>query len=224
MTAVIELADALFNASSIIKSSIILLLHGGEVGCTTYISIPLTLSCMSTHVSPSLKLLTSALPRGMPRAAHISRARETFELPLNILIFSSNLKYSLTLPKNFQTLRFLEDAETFTEKGFGTSFWHPGKAWVEVPAKKVSAYPLPLAYLWPTSAHLCPNIPTSGPPPHIWPTSGWGGRIRTSVCGDQNPVPFRLATPQKTKKRINIISKSKPPGNEYIQRRPDFGF
>src|SRR3990172_4592880 len=176
MTAVIEFADALFNASSIIKSSIILLLHGGEVGCTTYISIPLTLSCMSTHVSPSLKLLTSALPRGMPRAAHISRARETFELPLNILIFSSNLKYSLTLPKNFQTLRFLEDAETFTEKGFGTSFWHPGKAWVEVPAIKVSAYPLPLAYPWPTSATSAPTSATSAPTsphlpqhPHIWP-------------------------------------------------------
>ena len=25
---------------------------------------------------------------------------------------------------------------------------------------------------------------------------GWGGRIRTSECGDQNPVPYRLATPQ----------------------------
>jgi hypothetical protein len=25
---------------------------------------------------------------------------------------------------------------------------------------------------------------------------GWGGRIRTSVCRNQNPVPYRLATPQ----------------------------
>ena len=25
---------------------------------------------------------------------------------------------------------------------------------------------------------------------------GWGARIRTWVCGDQNPVPYRLATPQ----------------------------
>ncbi len=25
---------------------------------------------------------------------------------------------------------------------------------------------------------------------------GWGGRIRTFECGDQNPVPCRLATPQ----------------------------
>ena len=24
---------------------------------------------------------------------------------------------------------------------------------------------------------------------------GWGGRIRTCACGDQNPVPYRLATP-----------------------------
>tara|TARA_B100000963_G_scaffold289851_1_gene259485 strand:- start:344 stop:487 length:144 start_codon:yes stop_codon:yes gene_type:complete len=26
--------------------------------------------------------------------------------------------------------------------------------------------------------------------------NGWGGRIRTFECGDQNPVPCRLATPQ----------------------------
>src|SRR5580692_5264156 len=24
---------------------------------------------------------------------------------------------------------------------------------------------------------------------------GWGGRIRTSVCRNQNPVPYHLATP-----------------------------
>ena len=26
--------------------------------------------------------------------------------------------------------------------------------------------------------------------------NGWGARIRTWECGDQNPVPYRLATPQ----------------------------
>ena len=36
---------------------------------------------------------------------------------------------------------------------------------------------------------------------------GWGGRIRTSECGDQNPVPYRLATPQH--KRLRTWS-SKP--------------
>src|SRR5882762_2995814 len=32
----------------------------------------------------------------------------------------------------------------------------------------------------------------------IAPTTknGWGGRIRTSVWRDQNPLPYRLATPQ----------------------------
>ncbi len=38
--------------------------------------------------------------------------------------------------------------------------------------------------------------------------SSWGGRIRTLGCGDQNPVPYRLATPQKTIK-------------EYLQRNLD---
>jgi hypothetical protein len=26
---------------------------------------------------------------------------------------------------------------------------------------------------------------------------GWGGRDRTSECRNQNPVPYRLATPQQ---------------------------
>lgn len=28
--------------------------------------------------------------------------------------------------------------------------------------------------------------------------NGWGARIRTSECQDQNLVPYRLATPQQT--------------------------
>ena len=27
---------------------------------------------------------------------------------------------------------------------------------------------------------------------------GWGGRDRTSECRNQNPVPYRLATPQQS--------------------------
>src|SRR5437763_15902673 len=27
--------------------------------------------------------------------------------------------------------------------------------------------------------------------------AGWGGRIRTSVCRNQNPVPYHLATPHQ---------------------------
>jgi hypothetical protein len=26
---------------------------------------------------------------------------------------------------------------------------------------------------------------------------GWGGRIRTCECRNQNPVPYHLATPQR---------------------------
>lgn len=32
--------------------------------------------------------------------------------------------------------------------------------------------------------------------------NGWGARIRTSECQDQNLVPYRLATPQKLKKAL----------------------
>src|SRR5262249_17436305 len=34
---------------------------------------------------------------------------------------------------------------------------------------------------------------------------GWGGRIRTSVCRNQNPVPYRLATPQCVAERSRTI-------------------
>ncbi len=38
--------------------------------------------------------------------------------------------------------------------------------------------------------------------------NGWGARIRTSECQDQNLVPYRLATPQhKTINKRNIIQK-----------------
>src|SRR5215470_1494844 len=34
--------------------------------------------------------------------------------------------------------------------------------------------------------------------------AGWGGRDRTSECRNQNPVPYRLATPQRLKNRWNF--------------------
>jgi hypothetical protein len=32
--------------------------------------------------------------------------------------------------------------------------------------------------------------------PILWRKTGWGGRDRTSVWRNQNPLPYRLATPQ----------------------------
>src|SRR4249920_559985 len=34
--------------------------------------------------------------------------------------------------------------------------------------------------------------------------NGWGGRIRTSVWRDQNPLPYRLATPQPKTRSIAL--------------------
>ena len=45
---------------------------------------------------------------------------------------------------------------------------------------------------------------------------GWGGRIRTSVCRNQNPVPYRLATPQLGARTIL----AEPPG---FKRDPESG-
>ena len=35
--------------------------------------------------------------------------------------------------------------------------------------------------------------------------NGWGGRIRTSVWRDQNPLPYRLATPQWNQQSANSL-------------------
>ena len=35
---------------------------------------------------------------------------------------------------------------------------------------------------------------------------GWGGRIRTSECRNQNPVSYRLTTPQNGRCRIHNAS------------------
>ena len=43
---------------------------------------------------------------------------------------------------------------------------------------------------------------------------GWGGRIRTSVWRNQNPLPYRLATPQRARRRD-----SAPPADNQLVRR-----
>ncbi len=44
---------------------------------------------------------------------------------------------------------------------------------------------------------------------------GWGGRIRTCASRDQNPLPYRLATPQKSFCRI-VPGRSHPAGGRII--------
>ena len=58
-------------------------------------------------------------------------------------------------------------------------------------------------YLDPNSEFLIPN----------YTCIGWGGRIWTYECGNQNPVPYRLATPQrKNKWGERWDSNPRPPG------------
>src|SRR5258708_40316878 len=62
--------------------------------------------------------------------------------------------------------------------------------------------------------HILEPLPVdeSSPPQKY----GWGGRIRTSVWRDQNPLPFRLATPQhgnhptKTLRRLSSTPLKQP--------------
>src|SRR3990172_8040105 len=70
------------------RSSIRLSLPGQQIDCTTNTSVPLTFSSISTKTSPSLNLLTVALPRGIPRASHISWASCLLEFPEKSFNFS----------------------------------------------------------------------------------------------------------------------------------------
>lgn len=52
-----------------------------------------------------------------------------------------------------------------------------------------------------------PNeLPDCSTPRHanIRKKNGWGARIRTSECQDQNLVPYRLATPQQTNNKYKV--------------------
>ena len=46
--------------------------------------------------------------------------------------------------------------------------------------------------------------------------AGWGGRIRTSECRNQNPVPYHLATPQKPDGRSAKLAAPGRQGNAAI--------
>ena len=73
------------------------------VDCTMNTSLPRTLSCNSTRVSPSEKQLTSALPRGLDRFAATSSASCLFAFPLKIKNSDIGCRpYFLKSPKRFE--------------------------------------------------------------------------------------------------------------------------
>ena len=58
--------------------------------------------------------------------------------------------------------------------------------------------------------------------PRAWVEIGWGGRIRTSACRNQNPVPYRLATPQSTagaERRRTILAPLRPFNTRAFETR-----
>ena len=85
ITAVIDLAEALFNASAINTSSIIFLCAGLFVDWMIYVSFPRTFSCISTLISPSLKVATFIAPSLVLRLSAILCAKTGFEFPVNII-------------------------------------------------------------------------------------------------------------------------------------------
>jgi hypothetical protein len=69
-----------------ISSYIRLWFVGGQVDCIRKTSRPRTLSAISTLISPSLKVLTIACPRGRERWLQILCASSGEEFPVNIRI------------------------------------------------------------------------------------------------------------------------------------------
>src|SRR4051812_18123277 len=128
MTATMEPADARLSASIMISSSLMLLLAGEQVDCTTKQLTPRTFSPISTNTSPSEKVVTSDIPGRTSTLLQIASASSRFPLPL----------------------------------------------------KMVSAL-----IMLRCASSSCSCI------------SRWGGRIRTYECGNQNPVTYRLSTPQE---------------------------
>src|SRR6185312_10735719 len=132
-TAVMRPALARRRASAITSNSMRLSLVGGQVDCTMKTSRPRTFSINSIATSPSLNLLTWALPSGRVRRAAILCTSCGLAFPANTII---------------------------------------------LPADTV-----PPRVTWSTDHHLNRIL-------------GWGARDRTWEWRDQNPLPYRLATPQ----------------------------
>jgi len=81
---VTRFAEARFRASIMTSSSMRWSFTGGHVGWMMKTSTPRTLSRISTLISPSLNLFTSADPRGMQRYAQISFASSGLAFPVKI--------------------------------------------------------------------------------------------------------------------------------------------
>src|SRR5882724_13326969 len=127
-------ALARLRASAITSNSMRLSLVGGQVDCTMKTSRPRTFSINSIATSPSLNLLTWALPSDNCRREAILCASCGLAFPANTII---------------------------------------------LPVATV-----PSLYSWSTDHQTRHQ------------NLGWGARDRTWEWRDQNPLPYRLATPQ----------------------------
>jgi hypothetical protein len=81
-------ADARFNASTMIRSSIRFSLAGAQVDCRTNTSLPRTCSWISTRISPSEKRPTLARPREMFKRLAMSAASLGLALPVKTIRLS----------------------------------------------------------------------------------------------------------------------------------------
>src|SRR5271157_1132692 len=94
-----------------IRSSIQVTFTGGQVDWIIKTSMPRTFSFISTRVSPSLKVVTLALPKDTPKCWQIFVASAMLALPENTLILSNILnpsQYIFWLGREGSNLRMQE--------------------------------------------------------------------------------------------------------------------
>src|SRR4029077_17479710 len=69
---------------------------------------------------------------------------------------------------------------------------------------------------WPEEDCSFSFLPIARGPVASGPISGWGGRIRTSGWRNQNPLPYHLATPQRSAR----LERASPESGRTIVRAP----
>ena len=149
-------------------------------------SLPLTFSPNSTLTSPSLKRVIRALPKGISRREQILSARAALEFPakrvrrLHIMAICTPEQKIITAHLARPPLMKGEIFKKRDERQSSGTVTH-------VP----SGHPETMKSRRMGGAQRNPSSLLATE------KNGWGGRIRTSECGFQRPVPYRLATPQR---------------------------
>ena len=201
-------ADARRTASIMMMSSTRFSLAGRQVELMMKMSFPRTESLISMLTSPSRNRLTVARPGGTPRLAQTFSTSAVLDVPAKIINESGSSgnspkdEGSCESPNSPNRVSFIAFGSGPPER-FGSS--RSSQVCEAVSCEEgwlhtfLVGFRLRLAgvssWVAPWDRFGAPGLPPAAPPRRNR-GNGWGARIRTWECWDQNPVPYRLATPQ----------------------------